>query len=508
METRKKYVVAVDAGTGACKAVVFGSDGKIQALSQEEWSATHYPQYAKEAYEFSPDHFFLAAIRQIRYALNKSGAPAKDICAVVITSQRQGMVFLDKTGTEIYAGPNRDVRAANILSHFDSISSQLASITGLHPHGMYGLARLKWFQINQPQIYEKVDKVLMICDWLAYRLCGECASEASVASSSQMFDIRKREFSGKVMKLAGLKDDIFPRVCAAGEPVGTITPLISELTGLATNTPVIIAGGDTQLGALGMGLCKPGEVAVIAGTTTPIYTLFDYVNEICVDHKLYTSCHVLPGIWGCEANAGSTGLSLRWCRDLFFKESDDKEKAYEIINAEAAEIADGNNPVDAYIGMELTGVDVGENLGGFVFRVPWNLSEITRGHIFRAALDTNLFAIRANVDYISEIGNCDIRQLSVCGGQLKNGDFAYKLANLVGIPIKCWKDGETTARGAAAVAFYSAGIFSSIQEAANSIIPEPETVYPDQKTGTAFDSAYKQWKSKFAQINNLKKENM
>ena len=105
-------------------------------------------------------------------ALNNAGIKAEELAAVSATSQREGMVFLDSTGKELYAGPNIDLRA---VTEGISIDTQYArdihSITGHLPSLMFAPAKLKWFENNRPELYKRISTVLTISDWIVYKLC-------------------------------------------------------------------------------------------------------------------------------------------------------------------------------------------------------------------------------------------------------------------------------------------------------------------------------------------------
>ena len=103
------------------------------------------------------------------------------------------------------------------------MEDDIFSITGLPLHGMFGLARLKWFSKYDKSVYDRIDKIMMFSDWICYRLTGVCASEPSIACSSQLFDVERMVFSETLMDLMGLRKDIFPPIKQAGIPLGSVT---------------------------------------------------------------------------------------------------------------------------------------------------------------------------------------------------------------------------------------------------------------------------------------------
>ena len=101
---------------------------------------------------------------------------------------RQGCVFLDKDGSHLYGGPNRDVRGILYSMEVEELLGieRSYSITGRWPPWIFVPSRLRWFKEEQPEVYEKINKILMINDWILYMLSGECAAEPSNASETML----------------------------------------------------------------------------------------------------------------------------------------------------------------------------------------------------------------------------------------------------------------------------------------------------------------------------------
>lgn len=237
-----------------------------------------------------------------------------------------------------------------------------------------------------------------------------------------------------------------------------------------------------------MGCLRSGETAVIAGTTTPVLSFFDHP---AVDEQgaLYGSCSSLPGLWALEANADSTGLSYRWVRDLFFPGEED---AFRCMEAEARTVPPGSGGMNAYIGVGIRGEEKGRNLGGFLFPVPWNISDFSRAHFLRAALESNAFATAANLEALRAAGAEKPEPLHLCGGQSRSPLWAEMLADASGAVVQTYENPEATALGAALLAAYGAGLYPTVRAAAEAFVrpgrryaPNPDSPYP---------ALYRQWR--------------
>lgn len=486
------FILVIDAGTGAGRASLFDLEGNIRCSAYHEWAYIKLPEKASGAVEFDVDVFWQDIVDLIREVIATSGVDPVEIAAVTATSQRHGMVFIDRDGREIYAAPNLDLRGENVIPDLEKWKNEIFRITGLPLHGMFGLTRLKWFSKFDKPLYDRIDRIMMLSDWICYRLSGVCASEPSIACSSQLFDVERLDFSEQLMDQVGLRKDIFPPVVQAGKPVGSITKEISNATGLSAGIPVTNGGGDTLAGVLGMGLYLPGQLAVVAGTTTPLIFLSESPLKY-QDTGVYTDCHVYPGIWGVETNAGSTGFSFRWAKRLFMKEARFTEDPYTLMEKAASEVPIGANGMLAYIGIELAGHDPGQNLGGFIFPVPWDIEDVSVKQFYRAAMETNIYAVRANMDQLAAMTNIQPQVLHLCGGQSKSPLFTQGLADLTGLPVNVYKVQEATSLGACLSTACGIDLFKDMDSAIHSMVHFDHTYEPDPEGSRQYQKVYDRW---------------
>ncbi|HWQ07261.1 MAG TPA: FGGY-family carbohydrate kinase, partial [Feifaniaceae bacterium] len=485
---REPAFLAIDAGTGDCRAIAFSGEGRVLAFACTEWTYERSVPGREDFREFAPDACFQSICSLIR-----SVSASLDNCevkAVSVTSQRDGMAFLDANGRELYCAPNMDLRGKAVLPELEPHAEEILRSTGLPLHAMFGLPRLLWQKRFAPEQYERIDCALMLCDWIAYRLCGEKRSERSAAGSSQMFSLARNVYDDALLERLELKTGIFPNSCFGDEPIGMLPAAIAAETGLPQGVPVFTGGSDTHCALVGMGLLRAGVTAVVAGTTTPVLAICD---RPLIDPAggAFSNPGTLNNQWTLECNAGSTGLSLRWIRELFCPE---REDAFAFIDREAEKVAPGCDGMHAYIGITLSGEPARANLGGFLFPVPWNIGDFTRAHFFRAALETNAFAVCANLESLRALGAKAPDVLHVCGGQSKSAPFLQMLADTSGIAVQTYEHAECTALGAALLAAKGAGHFASLEEAAGAFVRAKERVIPQEHGMRVYREIYTKWR--------------
>jgi autoinducer 2 (AI-2) kinase len=500
------YIVAFDIGTGAGRAVLFDERGKKIAVRYEEWSYRPCPWGAKAGLVFDADDFFARLARQSRALVEDAGVRAGDIAAVSVVSQRQGMVFIDGGGRELYSAPCVDLRGEEERAEIIPLGQKIREITGIAPHGMYGPGRLLWFRKHRPEILEKTRTLLMISDWFAWRLTGKAVSEISVASSSQFLANAARSWSEELIGLFDLPRQIFPELIPANRAAGRVTREAARASGLPEGTPVFSAGGDTQAALAGMGAFTPGTIAAVAGSTTPVMLVSGTPRSF---PGADTVCHVAEGLWCVEANVKFTGVSVRWTREIIKAPASSSGPgrsegslpadggAFKRMTELAGTVPIGSGGAAAYLGAEIAGEDLGENYGGFLFPVPWNIYEITAAHLYRAVLESTIFPVRANTEYLVRENGTGAEDFDflVCGGQTKSEFFSQSLADLLDRPILVSGSEETSALGGALSAAVGIGLYGDYRTAAQNMVTGARRYNPDKQRAGEYERAYEHWRS-------------
>ena len=190
----------------------------------------------------------------------------KNILAVTATSMREGIVLWDKDQKELFGVANVDARAdkevASLKKDYPGIEKEFYKISG-QTFALGALPRLLWVKNNMPKIYEKTAKISMISDWVLAKLSNTIAADPSNAGTTGIFSLKSRDWEPQMAAKIGLKSDIFPKVYESGAIIGEVTKEAANETGLEIGTPVVMGGGDVQLGCAGLGVVKANQVAIL-----------------------------------------------------------------------------------------------------------------------------------------------------------------------------------------------------------------------------------------------------
>ncbi|MFC1963450.1 FGGY-family carbohydrate kinase [Chloroflexota bacterium] len=501
-----KRLLAIDAGTSGVRCLVTSLEGQPVSLSHRGWAYETPAHIAPLGREFDATRFWDIICQGIREAIEEGNVNAGDIVGVSTTSQREGIVFLDKGGKELYAAPNIDLRALlEGLSLDRELGEEIYAISGHKPSFLFAPAKLKWFESNCPETYSRIATVLAISDWVTYRLCGERVSEVSAASELGLVDIRECAWSGRLRELLGLPVGIYPELRTVGSCVGEVTAQAAADTGLIKGTPIALGGADTQSGLLGMGVKEKGEVGVVAGWSAPVQMV---TAEAIIDRKamIWSSCHIFPGRWILESNAGEAGSAYSWLKDTMFGELG-AEEAYARMDDLAEQVPVGSEGVLALLGPAAMDMNrLGLKLGGLLLPVPLSAGGCQKSHLVRAVLENLCFAIKANCLQIENISGMAVKGISVGGGLSQSGCLTQMLPSVLNSPVFVSGVPNVTGLGAAIIAAVGAGVYSSLEEAVSSMKIRGEVIEPDPLIAAEYSEYYERWAAAAHRLEELSEE--
>lgn len=494
-------VIAIfDAGTGAAKCALFDLTGALRGAHSEAWSYAvhaHRDVPLVKEYAFDPDAFWAILARCMRAALAQARVAPADVIGVVTTSQREGCVFLAADGRELYAGPNLDSRG--FLEGLDILGSfgpqRLYEITGHSAPFIFPLARYLWYRKRGG---EAVARILMINDWIAWRLCGAPCAEPSNAAESMLFDFRGRCWSEEILGHFEVPAAILPPVVAPGTRIGAVQAGAAAATGLLPGTPVFAGGADTQCALLGAGAVEVGDTAAILGTTTPVQAV---VGAPVLDPaaSLWAGCHVVADRWVLESNAGSTGDAFEWLLGLLVPDGDDRYG-----HAEALAVAAADHGAFTFLGprvFDLTRLRP-DMPGGLLFPFPTLQLRPTAGELLRAFLESIAYAVRANAEQIAAVTGHAATELIVGGGMSRSALLVRFLADVVGLPVRQAVEPQSTGLGCAILVAVGAGAHADVPAAVRAMCRH-EVILPDAGRRAGLDAAFRKWRTLYDGLESL-----
>jgi autoinducer 2 (AI-2) kinase len=501
-----RYLLAIDAGTGSCRAVLFTETGAQVAGSLREWTHPEPPD-APGGQDFDVESNWRLITTCIHNVLRDAGADGRDVIAVAATSMREGVVLYDAGGREIWACPNVDSRSAQEAA--DLIREGAAERIYAEAGDWVSIttpARLRWLARHRPDILEGARGLGMLSDWITFRLAGVRVTEPSCGSSSGMFTLADRQWSPSIARACGISPDILPPVVDPGTVVGGVTASAARQTGLRAGTPVVAGGADTQLGLLGAG-ARAGEYTVVAGTFWQNAVLLD---KPLIDPatRLRTLCHVRPGQWMLEGIGFYCGMSMRWFRDAFCDSEVAEARArgvdpYVVMEEAAAQVPPGAHGVLAIMSNLMNArrwVHASPSFLQFDIGDP---AATGRPACIRAIEEAAAYVVRGHRDIIAEVTGLGLGELVFTGGAAKGTLWPQIIADVLATPVDVPVVTESSALGAALCAGVGAGIYASLAELESGLRHRACTFEPDPAAVTVYDERYQAWRQVYQRMTDL-----
>ena len=166
----------------------------------------------------------------------------------------------------------RDARTVGMVDEaFKTMPREkIYGITGIQFMELNTLFQLISLKKNRPWMLERADKMLFMPDLFAYMLTGKMCAEYSIASTSQIIDLKTKSWSKELLEAFGIKEDIFAPLVKPGTVLGMLTPEICEECGVDPVPVISVCGHDTQ-SAITSVPCEDGKFAFLSSGTWSLF---------------------------------------------------------------------------------------------------------------------------------------------------------------------------------------------------------------------------------------------
>jgi glycerol kinase len=483
------HVMALDAGTGSVRAILFDHDGEIRHVAQEE-----FPQYYPHPgwAEHDAEEIWDAQMRVAHRVLDESGVTADEVSAIGITNQRETVVVWDRaTGRPIHhAIVWQDSRAADFCDRLraQGHEERVREITGLPIDTYFSGTKLAWVLDNVDGARDRARRGELafgtVDSWLIWNLTDGArhVTDYSNASRTLLYNIRRLEWDDEMLELLDIPRELLPEVRPSSEVYGTT----GDRAGFASPIPVASAVGDQQGALFGQTCFTPGAVKATYGTGGSVMMNTGHEPVSSRAGLITTIAWGIDGEveYALEGVLFAVGVPLKWLRDEL-RIIDDVRDSEAI--AQSVPDTGGDYLVPAFVGIAsphwnqharatLQGMTLGTG----------------RAHIVRAAIESMSYSYRDIIEAMQAESGNRLPELRVDGGAVANDFHLQFQADQLGVAVQRPVVTESTARGAAYLAGLATGFWSSRDELVGSVRIE-RTFQPSMDEQTR-EALYAGWK--------------
>ncbi|MCP1110164.1 xylulokinase [Ohessyouella blattaphilus] len=466
----------VDFGTGGCKATVIDLDGNICATAFKEYPSEHSkPGWSEQ----DPALWIDAFITTVTKCREQMTDGFEGVLGLAVTASTHNAVLLDSKGEVIRRcimwNDQRSVEQSNVLR--EQYGERIYEIGMQMPTPTWTLPQLMWIRDNEPENYEKIDKLMFTKDYVRSWVTGDFCTDVVDAQGSLLYDAIKKEWSPELCGMIGLPLEVLPEIRGSQEIVGKVRAEIAELTGLPEGLAVIAGCSDTAAEDFSAGAVREGQIIVKLATAGNVNLV---TNSAKPHPKSFTYPYSVAGKWYTVTATNSCASANRWMRDALYpveKELAEQagEDIYEIMSKQAEEVELGAQ------GLIFHPYLLGERCPHFNSHARGNFFGIsmmhTKGHFARALLEGVAFSLYDCLQVLKDFTE-NMEDIVIIGGGAKSALWSQIVSDIFGLEVKQPENAESSFGGALMVGV-GVGAFASEEEAARRCVRMKKTYQPN-----------------------------
>ncbi len=494
------YLLGYDIGSSSVKASIVNAEtGKCVSSAFFPKSEAEIIAVKQGWAEQRPEQWWEHLKQATAAVLAESKVNPADIKAIGISYQMHGLVCIDRDHNVLRPAiiwcDSRGVPYGE--KAFDELGHEKCLSHLLNSPGNFTATKLKWVKDNEPEVFERIDKIMLPGDYIAMKLTDRVCTTVSGLSEGMFWDFKNGRIADFLMEYLGFSSSIIPEIVPTFSVQGQVTAHAAAELGLAEGTPVCYRAGDQPNNALSLNVFNPGEIASTAGTSGVVYGVNGEINYDpksrvnTFAHVNHTNEQTRLGILLC---INGTGILNSWIKRTVAPEG----ISYPAMNDLAAQAPIGSEGVSILpFGNGAERVLQNREIGSSIHGV--NFLKHGKQHIVRAAQEGIVFSFQYGIEIMEQMG-MDVKKIHAGHANMFLSPlFRETLAGVSGATIELFDtDGSV---GAAKGAGIGAGIYKDNNEAF-ATLDRIEVIEPKEADRQAYRDAYGLWKQRLETILN------
>jgi xylulokinase len=497
---KDQLVLGTDSSTSATKVIAFDAKGKPVAEGSNGYPLyTEYPGWVEQ----DPEDWWEAFKGACRQVVSNPAVDIKKMVGIGITHQRFTFVPVDQNMKPLRRAILwNDIRCSKEAEYArQKVGKELIFERTGYPPGQWTLYKALWLKNNEPELYDKIYKLVLVQDYLIYKLTGNLVTLEGAGTMTGALDIASpRKWAKDVIKALGVREDIWIEpILPGGAVAGRVTKEAAKETGLPEGLPVVTGAGDQPCGTLGAGVVEPGELGINGGTSCTNELVAKGVPE---RKKVNYFIEINPsGAYIVENYIPSGGSALmNWYKNNFgYFEVSEAEKTnkniWEVIYNQVGDSPVGNR------GMMVVPYFQGANgpywdltARGVVFGLH---TEYGRPQLLRALMEGLAYESRRQAELMEEGTGTQVEQIKMYGGSARSDYWNQIFTDVFNKTLHLPETAETTALGAAIAAAVGCGMSPDYKKAVDTMVSIRKTYKPVPQNVTRYERFYREVYVKF-----------
>jgi len=479
----KDLILSIDNGTQSIRALIYDLNGQLLAKER----VTFEPYFSKKPgwAEQNPEVFWNSLCTACQNLFADNSQYKKRIAGVALTTQRGTVINLDKDGNPLRPAilwlDQRKIDNPPSAGFLWELIFRLLKVNDTVNH-FKKEAEINWIYKNQPEVWKKTYKFLLLSGYLTYRLTGEYIDSVGCQVGYIPFDYKKQTWAQDWdwrWKGCAINRDIMPELVSPGKHLGYITKQASKDSGIPAGLPLIAAAADKACEVIGSGSLDPSVGCLSYGTTATINVTSQKYFEAIPYLPPYPSA--VPDYYTIEVQIFRGFWMVTWIKKIL--DLDDESQ----FDALVKDIPPGSMGLvlQPYWspGVRFPGPEAKGSILGF--------GDVhTKGHICRAILEGLAYALREGKERIENRIKIPITSLRVSGGGSQSEVAMQVTADIFGLPTQRPHVYETSGLGAAIDAAVGLGMYSNFKDAVTNMTHIGDFFEPNQKNYEMYNDLY------------------
>lgn len=483
-----KYMLGIDAGSQSIRVSIFNDSLQTVAFrSTPIYIDVDRPLWATQNAEL----WWPTICKGIRELLHETKIDPADIASIGCCAHMHGAVPIDSNGAlleknvQLYC----DKRTSELVDRLfeNGLADELYGISGNIPATNWLGLKILWIKENQPDLYDKIYKVLTPKDYINFKLTGRACTDPTEASGSMLMDAATGNWSDELTSRIGVDIEKLPEIVSSFAVIGNISTQVAQETGLHPNTKVAGGGGDMPTSMYISGIHKKNVIIDLSATTGVVAA---HSTHPMPDKRVLHINSPISG-WIVFRSLDGSGATYRWFRDTLANEAASEAKKagidpYDHLSALAENVPAGANGLlflPHFLGertmgsMQSRGAFIGLHLG------------IELPVMVRALLEGVAFDLKRTIEVL-ETNGLHADKVHHVSGASKSALWSQIKADIYQKPVYTLQGNEDSVLGAALYGGVSVGMFSSPEEAVDSSFSIGRIYEPRQQNKGIYEDLY------------------
>lgn len=486
--------LSFDIGTTCCKCQLFSEDGNILEYLIKEYEFKHIEEN---------NYIDVDAIWEHFSNMLKNIAAKHEISSICISSLGESFVLLDEDDNILFYpmlyNDARGEEEALDIARIVGLENNFL-ITGVLPHSMYSISKLLWIKKHYPEVIIKAKKIMLMCDYIGYKLTGMRVIDYSLASRTGVFDINNFSFSKEILEQLDISIDLFSTPRRAGTVIGSLKKDIIDDFQMK-GEPVLVLGSHDQICTLlGAGALDEGEAVDGMGTVECLTTIFSTKpTNLKMGEQGYPCVpYVIDGLFCTYILNYSCGSTINWFRKkIIHNYKGDEQNFYSYIEKDMTKKPTGILSLPYFGGAATPYQDL--NAKGAIINLT---TETSDSNLYKSLMEGTAMEMRLNCNIVSEY-NINIKKIVATGGCSNSTTWMQVKADIQNTNINILRSSEGGLCGCAMLQSVALGSTNSLYDAKKIFVEYTKEFVPDLENHMRYEEQYKKYKKLYNTLKEI-----